>query len=76
MALPTFFLPRADWPAPNAGGPAGCCALTGSEAHHLGHVLRLPVGAQVRLLDGAGGEGVFCVEKVTKKAVSTVLLLR
>lgn len=70
MALPTFFLPRADWPAANAGGPAGCCALTGAEAHHLGHVLRLPVGAQARLLDGTGGEGVFCVEKVTKKAVT------
>ena len=70
MALPTFFLPRTDWPASSANGPAGCCTLTGPEAHHLGHVLRLPVGAQVRLLDGMGGEGVFCVEGLTKKTAT------
>ncbi len=35
---------------------AGRMRLTGSEAHHIRHVLRLALGDQVLLMDGQGGE--------------------
>src|SRR5690348_3502986 len=44
-------------------------ALSGSEAHHLAHVLRLGVGATVTLFDGAGTAAEAEVLSVSKREV-------
>jgi 16S rRNA (uracil1498-N3)-methyltransferase len=59
--LPSFFLPPGDWREPYV--------LAEAEAHHLARVLRLREGDRVRLFDGAGREGVFTIEEVTRKRV-------
>lgn len=43
--------------------------LTGPEAHHLRHVLRVEVGDSVELFDGRGGHAVGQVETVAKQSV-------
>ena len=56
----TFFLDADEW--------QDRCELKGDDAHHLVHVLRLKSGSHVRLLDGNGREGIFRIEKVTKRS--------
>lgn len=58
----TFFLPADQWREPYS--------LHGQEAKHLIKVLRLSVGAELRLLDGQGREGTFCVSGVDKNSVA------
>ena len=57
-----FYLPPSESASDNI-------ALTGSEAHHAADVLRVKVGEQVAVLDGAGGEMVCRVESATRKKV-------
>ena len=58
----TFFLPPDQWHEPYT--------LQGQEARHLTKVLRLGVGAELRLLDGQGREGIFCISTLDKHSVS------
>ena len=48
--------------------------LTGTEAHHLINVLRLKMGEQVVLFDGAGTEAVAEIESVSKRSVELRIL--
>lgn len=57
----TFFLSPDQWREPYV--------LHGQEAKHLIRVLRLPVGAELRLLDGRGREGIFRVFGMDKRSV-------
>lgn len=50
--------------------------LTGSEAHHLGHVIRAKVGAEVVLFDGLGAEFLARVERLGKSEVELRVLAR
>jgi 16S rRNA (uracil1498-N3)-methyltransferase len=52
-----------------AGLAADTAELTGPEAHHLLHVLRLGVGDDVELFDGRGVQAVGQVEAATRQAV-------
>ena len=61
-----FYLPPEQWKPP--------FSLTGQEARHITKVLRLEPGAEVRLLDGAGREGLFRILSVRKDCVEFVLL--
>jgi 16S rRNA (uracil1498-N3)-methyltransferase len=61
-----FYLPPERW------NPPFC--LTGHEARHVAKVLRLASGASLRLLDGAGREGLFRVAAVRKDVVELALL--
>ena len=63
MALPTFYLPAEAWPLT----PDQLCVLDGQEARHMLQALRIGAGEEVRLLDGAGREGVFAVQKAGKR---------
>jgi len=56
-----FYLPPEQWKPP--------FGLDGQEARHITKVLRLGPGAELRLLDGAGREGVFRVAAVRKDRV-------
>lgn len=47
--------------------------LEGTEAHHLLHVLRLKVGAEVELFDGAGNAWIGIVEETSRKTVEIQL---
>ena len=58
----TFFLPAECWQPPYQ--------VTGSEARHLVTVLRIKPGEKVRLLNGAGREGIFTVSNATKQVVA------
>ncbi len=58
----TFFLAPDLWREPYC--------LQGSEAQHLTKVLRLAAGAEIRLLDGRGREGVFAITSADKRTVS------
>ena len=49
MSVPRFF-------APAASDAAGLVSLPSDEAHHLARVLRLGIGARVRVFDGRGRE--------------------
>ncbi len=62
MAEHTFYLPPESW--------GEVCSLPEAEARHLSQVLRIPAGTIVRLLDGQGREGLFCVRECKKKHVS------
>ena len=55
--------------------PAGATRveLTGDEAHHLRHVLRLGVGAAVRVFDGRGGEWAGRVAALARDRVTVRL---
>lgn len=57
----TFFLPPEQWSAPYV--------LSGQEARHLSKVVRVRSGDRVRLLDGAGREGVFSVSGIDRSTV-------
>lgn len=59
MTQHSFYLP------PEAWGPE--CVLSGQEARHMIQALRVTPGEEVRLLDGAGREGVFVVDTVGKR---------
>ncbi|NDV27965.1 16S rRNA (uracil(1498)-N(3))-methyltransferase [Desulfovibrio sp. JC010] len=59
--LNSFYLASEDWDTP--------FILQGSEAKHLGKVLRTRVGDTVRLFDGCGREGLFTVTDITKSKV-------
>lgn len=61
MEKPNFYLPPEQW--------GMSCILEGQEARHLTQALRLGTGDEVRLLDGQGREGVFCVENAGKRHV-------
>jgi 16S rRNA (uracil1498-N3)-methyltransferase len=61
-----FYLPPHDWRAP--------FRLRGREALHLSRVLRLGPGAEVRLLDGEGREGLFRVESADRDRVLLTFL--
>ncbi|WP_319781073.1 16S rRNA (uracil(1498)-N(3))-methyltransferase [Maridesulfovibrio sp.] len=63
--LNSFYLPPENWDAP--------FVLEGSEAKHLGKVLRTRVGDTVRLFDGCGREGLFIVTEITKSKVQLEL---
>ena len=47
--------------------------LAGREAHHAQNVLRLRIGEQVTVLDGAGHEFLCEVDAVTRQEVSLVM---
>jgi len=49
---------------------AGCGVLVGDEARHLVRVLRTPVGAEIRVFDGAGGEWVARVAAIGRDEVT------
>ena len=59
--LHSFYLPPELWGPP--------FTLEGPEAHHLDRVLRLPPGRTIRLFDGEGRSGLFCIEKKNKKNI-------
>jgi 16S rRNA (uracil1498-N3)-methyltransferase len=61
-----FYLPPEHWQPP--------FCLEGQEARHVTKALRLEPGAEVRLLDGAGREGVFCIVRVGKDRVEFALV--
>jgi 16S rRNA (uracil1498-N3)-methyltransferase len=56
-----FYLPPSQWHAP--------WRLRGQEAKHLARVLRIQAGETIRMVNGAGGEGIFTVAGVEKNAV-------
>lgn len=58
-------------PAPLQLGPL---QLTGTEAHHLLHVLRAAPGDEIILFDGAGGEFSACIESTARKTVACQIL--
>lgn len=66
MSQHSFYLPPEDW--------GSQCVLSGQEARHLTQALRITAGQEVRLLDGAGREGIFMVEKAGKRDVALRLL--
>ena len=66
MSLPRFFAPGAQLP----GAPVG---LPSDEAHHLRHVLRLAVGAEVEVFDGRGHEWRARVVAAEKRDVQVML---
>jgi 16S rRNA (uracil1498-N3)-methyltransferase len=57
-----FYLPPQAWRAP--------FRLEGPEARHLAHVLRLKVGAVVRLFDGFGRHGLFRIDSLSRTVVA------
>lgn len=61
-SIHSFYLEPDKWQAP--------FSLQGQEAHHLAKVLRLKAGAEVRLFDGQGRQGLFAVENVSKSSVA------
>ncbi|MBB73914.1 MAG: 16S rRNA (uracil(1498)-N(3))-methyltransferase [Planctomycetaceae bacterium] len=58
-------------PAPLQLGPL---QLSGTEAHHLLHVLRATPGDEITLFDGAGGEFTARVESTARKTVVCQIL--
>lgn len=64
----TFFLEAEHWREPYQ--------LHGDDAHHLVKVLRLKPGDEIRVLDGQGTEGAFCIEACGKRDVSLSLVRR
>jgi 16S rRNA (uracil1498-N3)-methyltransferase len=61
-ALPRFFAPAIE-------PPTAALALDPDESHHLVHVLRLTVGAQVEVFNGRGVTLAGVVAAISKKAV-------
>lgn len=57
---------HARFHAPNLVADRGLVELPTDEADHLGRVLRLRVGAEVRLFDGQGRERMGVVERVER----------
>lgn len=50
--------------------------LTGSEAHHLIHVMRAKIGETVVLFDGAGSESLCKIEEIGKREATLRVLER
>lgn len=48
----------------------GTHILPEAQAHYLGRVLRLAVGAQVQLFDGSGNEFIATLSEISKKSVT------
>ena len=61
-----FYLPPEQWNPP--------FYIEGQEVRHITKVLRLEPGAALRLLDGAGREGLFRIAVVRKERVELALL--
>ena len=61
-----FYLPPEQWHPP--------FCIEGREARHIVKVLRLEPGAELRMLDGVGREGLFRMAGVRKERVELVLL--
>ena len=61
-----FYLSPDQWNAP--------FRIAGREARHIAKVFRLTSGAELRLLDGAGREGLFRIADVGKEHVELALL--
>ncbi len=55
---------------------ADSAVLSGPEAHHLLHVMRAQVGAEVVLFDGSGCEFAARVERVSRSEASLAVLAR
>lgn len=55
----TFYVTPEQW--------SSSLELEGAEAHHAGTVLRMAVGAQVRILDGCGRVGIFSIVRMKSK---------
>src|SRR5262245_11086107 len=51
-------------------------SLEGSEAHHLLHVMRAKLGAEVVLFDGSGAQFHARVEKLSRSSVDLAVLSR
>ena len=49
-------------------------SLTGTEGHHLAHVLRARAGDAVVLFDGSGAEFIARIRQVGRKAVELEIL--
>ena len=47
--------------------------LTGSEAHHIAAVLRLPVGTRITLFDGSGSFYEALITKISPKKIETTI---
>jgi len=60
--LNSFYLAPALWREP--------FSLEGEEFHHLTRVLRAKAGETVRLFDGRGRWGIFCIRELSKKSAS------
>jgi 16S rRNA (uracil1498-N3)-methyltransferase len=67
VSVPRFFVPAAEF-------GSGSVALPSDESHHAVHVLRLGVGADVRVFDGAGREWAGRVASVRRSSVSVDLV--
>src|SRR5262245_43079242 len=67
--------PRAPWDEENRPAPASGrqIVLIGPQAHQMNRVLRLKVGDQVVLLDGAGHEFVVRLDEVRSSAVTATV---
>ncbi|MDA0833194.1 MAG: RsmE family RNA methyltransferase [Planctomycetota bacterium] len=48
----------------------GTCELAGSEAHHLLHVLRLGIGAEIALFDGEGIDAEARIESLSRSSAT------
>lgn len=62
----SFYLAPESWQEP--------FVLDEAQTHHLSRVLRLKAGARVRLFDGRGRQGEFCVEETTRAGARLSLL--
>ena len=62
----TFYIPPTQW--------GRTMELSGQEAHHLGRVLRLHPGDEVRLLDGEGREALCRIMAVGRQSASLEML--
>ena len=62
----TFYIPPTQW--------GRTMELSGQEAHHLGRVLRLHPGDEVRLLDGEGREALCRIMAVGRQTASLEML--
>ena len=67
MRIPRLYLP-------NPLVPGATVALSTDAAHHVAHVLRLPVGATVCLFNGQGGEYQAILHSITKRQVYAQVL--
>lgn len=62
---------RFYFPDPLSPGPI---TLTGPEAHHMAHVLRLKAGAEITLFNGDGNEYPARLDKVNKSHIEASVL--
>lgn len=67
MSVPRFYAPDARAASPSV-------VLPPDQAHHLTHVLRLTVGAEVNVFDGRGHEWAGRVSSASRRAATVDLL--